>query len=123
MNQTVIKINGVSYPLCLTVSAVDEVTEACGDLSKLPDYICGNGTKALCDRTIWLLELMAREGRARLQSNAEVGETPVFADLPSADVLSHMWDVADVKEVYGTLMAAVAASLKRNIEAEATEKN
>ena len=43
MNAGTVMICGKEYPLCMTVEAFGQITQACGGLDKLGNYLDGNG--------------------------------------------------------------------------------
>ena len=58
-----VMICGKEYPLCMTVEAFSRITQVCGGLDKLGNYLDGNGDIGkMISNTAFILAILLQEG-------------------------------------------------------------
>lgn len=131
-----VQIYGKSYPLCLTVAALDEVTARCGGLDHVGDFLDGKSPQHLvfpeaedsADRktdlagiasnTTWLLSVLLREGENnRLMLARMDGETAERRTVPTLEDLAQLLTIGSALKCRATVMEAVTESMSKEIEA------
>lgn len=130
-----VQICGKSYPLCLTVAALDEVTARCGGLDHVGDFLDGKEPQYLsfpesdasdrkanlagiASNTTWLLSVMLREGENnRLMLARMDGEAAERRTVPTLDDLAQLLTIGSALKYRATVMEAVTESMTKEIEA------
>lgn len=130
-----VQICGKSYPLCLTVSALDEVTSRCGGLAHVGDFLDGKEPQHLgfpeaetsarkanlagiASNTTWLLSVLLREGENnRLMLARMDGEAAERRTVPTLEDLGQLLTVGSALKYRATVMEAVTESMTKEIEA------
>lgn len=123
-----VEIHNKSYPLCLTVAALDEINEKCGSISNIPAFLNG-GTDVNYDQmfenTAWLLALLLREGeenRLICEHFADNIERPVRREIPDLKAIRSGCTLASIAVYRGAVLAAVSESMSQTIEAAYSKK-
>lgn len=119
-------INGVSYPLCLTVAAMDELEIAgyhINDVSRLLSPGDDLTLEQLIKNIVWLLAIYIREGELNRHCCAEDGDE--VRPVPTLDALSHILTPVEALALRVPLMEATVASISQTIQVdpEAMAKN
>lgn len=131
-----VQILGKSYPLCLTVAALDDINAKCGGLNQIGTFLGGKvpqrmiitdgedsapaaGTmEAMVINTTWLLGVLLREGEnSRLQAARLSGEAAQRRAVPDSQELAQLLTVASAMKYRAAVFDAVAESMNREIEA------
>ena len=129
-----VQIVGKTYPLCLTVAALDEVTALCGNLSQVGMYLSGHDSDRESDQqefqtsdrlagiaanTVNLLSVLIREGENHRILCARLnGEEADRKSVPDKQDLLHALTVSEAISYRPAVMKAVMESMTREIEAE-----
>lgn len=129
MGQTV-EIRGKQFPLCLTVEALEEITELCGGLGSLNNYIFGKATaeepgeagKAYAN-TVRIIGILVQEGEANRYMEDRWDNPKAERRLvPGADELRHLLTPGESIRYRADVIQAINEGLSQKIEA-APEKN
>lgn len=131
-----VHILGKSYPLCLTVAALDDINSKCGGLDKIGQFLDGRqpplmilggqepadeGTPnmaAMAVNTAWLLAVLIREGENnRLMRSKLAGEAAERRPVPGAEDLRQLLTIASVLKCRKAVFEAVSESMEKDIEA------
>ena len=115
-----VEIRGKTFPLCLTVAALDEVNEKCGGLKNLTGFLNGNddSSKSICN-TAWMLGLLIREGEEnRLIEARFAGEKTERRSVPDSAAISHLLTPGSAQQYRLAVWNAVNESMRQEIEAE-----
>lgn len=115
-----VEIRGESFPLCLTVAALDQVNEKCGSLSDVVKFVTGGGNavKAVSN-TAWMLGILITEGEEnRLMEARFTGEKVERKPMPNSDDLSHFLTPAMAQEYQAPVLQAITEGLSKSIEAD-----
>lgn len=113
------QINGQDYPLCLTVAAMDELDTAgygINDLSCLLTPGEGLTVEQVTKNSVWLLDILLREGEQNRHCLAEAGDT--LRAVPTLEELCHMLTPIEVLKLRPALMEATVASISVAVEAD-----
>lgn len=120
MNKSVtVEINGNSYPLCLTVAAMDELDTAgygIRDVSRLLSPAEDLTLEQLAKNSVWLLDILIREGEQNRHYLAEPGDE--LRSVPTLEALCHMLTPAEAISLRPAMMAAVVASISMDVEVD-----
>lgn len=117
---TQVEIRGKTFPLCLTVAALDKVNDKCGGLKGISTFLKGNGNsgKALCN-VAWMLGLLITEGEEnRLMEARFSGEKTERREVPDSTALSHLLTPAAAQHYQKAVWEAIGESMRQDIEAE-----
>ena len=117
-----------SYPLCMTVAALDEINDRCGGLSGLGDFLDGKtrdsgesqgiNMETAAVNTAWLLGLLIREGENnRLLVARLTGEPAERCPVPTSEDLAQLLTVHSAMKLRVSLFQAVNESMDKEIEA------
>ena len=124
-----VKIRGNSFPLCLTVAALDEINRKCGGMKQLGSFLNGeDGTgneknSVMICNTAWMLGLLIREGEENRLINARFnGEKAERRVVPDENDMMHYLNVQTALRYRLDVLQAVNESMQQDIEAE-YEKN
>lgn len=115
-----IKLDGVEYPMCMSLTAVERIEEEFGGLEQMMEavsYSDATGMSGLIHAMETALGIFLDAGRIYVQQNG--GTVPPLPDCRIADLLG----VDDLGSVFGDLLGAVvSASSEREVEAEPSKK-
>lgn len=114
-------IEGVVYPLCLTVKANKIIDRDFGNVSKVGDVLREHADKeeitTLMQMTNKLLMALISGGLARCAVKAKMrGEKIELPDLPDDDDLDGLFTYEDMATVQQAIFAALNGGAKRNVE-------
>ena len=114
-------IEGVVYPLCLTVKANKIIDRDFGNVSKVGDVLREHAEKeeitTLMQMTNKLLMALISGGLARCAVKAKMrGEKIELPDLPDDDDLDGLFTYEDMPTVQQAIFAALNGGAKRNVE-------
>lgn len=114
-------IEGVVYPLCLTVKANKIIDRDFGNVSKVGDVLREHAEKeeitTLMQMTNKLLIALISGGLARCAVKAKMrGEKIELPDLPDDDDLDGLFTYEDMPTVQQAIFAALNGGAKRNVE-------
>ena len=123
-----VQILGKSYPLCLTVAALDEINSRCGGLSGLGEFLDGKNEtsgessdismEAAAVNTAWLLGIMIREGENNRFLMARLtGESTEKRPVPTPEDLAGLLTIRSAMKLRVALFQAVDESMNKEIEA------
>lgn len=113
------RIGGREYPLCLTVAAMDELDTAgygINDVSRLLTPTEELTVEQVAKNTVWLLDILLREGEQNRHVLAEAGDT--LRTVPTLEELCHMLTPIEALKLRPALMEATVASISVAIEAD-----
>ena len=120
-----VEIRGKTFPLCLTVAAVDMINARCGSLKQLDSFLDGKDEAGTADlgramhNTAWMLGLLLREGEEnRLVSARFDGEATERRAVPDSEAMCHLLTVSTAKRYRKAVLDAVYESMVQDIEAE-----
>jgi hypothetical protein len=113
-----VTINGETYTLALTMSAVEKITEKVGGVEKFADAINGDSITEIYKGTLWALSVLLEGGRA-YASLALNKEERAF----TLEELGILCSVGEVMNYRIALMQAVSAGMFREVEVEVDRKN
>lgn len=125
-----------SYPLCLTVAALDDINSKCGGLDKIGEFLDGRQTvrfiadevvcpdvnapnmAAMAVNAAWLLAVLIREGENnRLMRSKLAGEAAERRPVPGAEDLRQLLTIASALKYRKAVFEAVSESMEKDIEA------
>lgn len=115
---TEIEIAGRKYPLNFSVKAAKEVSERYGDISNIGDAFEGKSTSEMMDEANWILALLIEQGVA--YKKIVDGEEVKGLTQDDLEVVMGVVDFADLKN---TLLGAMTAGMRREVEVEPDPKN
>ncbi len=115
-----VTICGKEYPLCMTVEAFDQITQACGGMDKLGSYLDGDGNiQKMLSRTAFVLEVLLQEGeenRRLLASFCADGDTEA-CKVPTEAELRKLLTPRQLVLLRPAAIAAINDSLRQEVEA------
>ena len=112
MKRTVaITLNGVTYPMCCSLGAIEEIEETFGSLSKVIDLMQAGSVKVSLDAFKIFLKYGAKRAK---QYDEEVVEVP-------ADLIDNL-DLSDLAAITKKVVETIQVSQKNEIKAEAKKK-
>ncbi len=123
-----VEIHGKSYPLCLTVAALDEINEKIGGISGITTFLNGGedaSYEQMFENTVWLLELLLREGeenRLICEHFADGVANPVRREIPDLKAIRSGFTLASIAVYRASVLAAVSESMSQTIEAAYSKK-
>lgn len=115
---TEIEIAGKKYPLNFSVKAAKEVSERYGDITNIGDAFEGKSTSEMMDEANWILALLIEQGVA--YKKIVDGEEVKGLTQDELEILMGVVDFADLKS---TLLGAMTAGMRREVEVEPDPKN
>lgn len=115
---TEIEIAGRKYPLNFSTKAAKEVAKRYGDISNVMDAFKGKTTDEMMDEAIWLLALLIEQGVAY----RKIVDDEDIRGL-SAEELEIVMGVFDFSDLKNTILGAMTAGMKREVEVEIDPKN
>ncbi len=115
-----VKLQGVEFPLCFTVAALDAVNEKCGGLNGISEFVMGGGdVSASLKNTAWFLSLLMREGEENQIMSAKIsGEKVERRYVPTTAEIVHILSPGTAAGYRMLVLDAVNQSLHQTIEAE-----
>lgn len=115
---TEIEIAGRKYPLNFSIRAAKEVAKKYGDISNVGDAFTDKPMDEMMDEATWILTLLIDQGAAykRVVNGEDI-------KAPTQEELEVIMGVADFANIKDTLMGAMMAGMKREIEVEPNPKN
>lgn len=123
-----VKIYNQSYPLCLTVAALDDINEKMGGISGIADFLRGGETvsyERMFENTAWMLALLIREGeenRLICERFSEGVENPVRQDIPDLSAIRSGLTLASIASYRVSVLNAISESMAQSIEAVYSKK-
>lgn len=121
MSSVTVDVAGKTYPLCMTVAAMDRICQQCGGLDNLGQYLAGGGdaAKAMAN-TVLALGVLIQEGEEHRLMLAECygGDSQPRRKVPGPEQLQHLFTPAAVQAYQMAVMEAVNASMHQEVEAE-----
>nr|DAH22407.1 MAG TPA: hypothetical protein [Caudoviricetes sp.] len=125
-----VEIRGEEFPLCLTVEGLERVTELCGGLGNLKNYIFGKGSDAepaeagkAYANMVRVLGILIQEGEANRYMEERWGDPKAERRLvPGAEELRHLLTPGESIRYRADVIQAINDGLAQKIEA-APEKN
>lgn len=115
---TEMEIAGKKYPLNFSLKAAREVAKRYGDISNVTDAFNGKAVDEMMDEAAWILALLLQQG-AEYKKVVDGEDIKIFTK-GELEVVLGVADFAGLKE---TLMDAMLAGMKREIEVEPDIKN
>lgn len=113
MKRTIdITLNGVTYPLCCSLGAVEEIEEKYKTLEAVIDLMIQGNYKVTLD----ILRIFLKYGAKRAK---QFGDEEVT--IP--DDIEDMLDLSDFAEISKKITAAIRASQENEIKAESKKKD
>lgn len=115
-----VMICGKEYPLCMTVEAFSRITQVCGGLDKLGNYLDGNGDIGkMISNTAFILAILLQEGEENRRmvagfyadGDTEARKTPTELELRSLLIPRQL------VQLRPGIMAAINESMKQEVEA------
>lgn len=120
MNAGTAMICGKEYPLCMTVEAFGQITQACGGLDKLGNYLDGNGDiNKMISNTAFVLAILLQEGeenRRMVASFYADGGTEA-RKVPTESELCSLLMPRQLVQLRPDIMSAINESMKQEVEA------
>lgn len=115
---TEIEIAGKKYPLNFSVKAAKEFSKRYGDIANVADAFTDKATDEMIEEATWILALLIEQGIAykKIVDNEDIKGI-------SKDELEVVLGVMDFAELKNTLLGAMAAGAKREVEVEEDPKN
>ena len=115
---TEFEIAGKNYPLNFSAKAAKEISKRYGDLSSISKAFEGKPIDQLMDEVIWLMNLLIDQGVAykKLIEGEEINSL-------SIEELEIVLGVADFANLKATILGAMTAGMKREVEVEPNPKN
>ena len=111
------RIGGKEVPLVLTVAGLDQIDQKCGGMEGIPGFVFDKAHTA--ENTLWLLELLIREGEANRQVELLLaGDRAEPAVIPSAENLLHSVTPVMLADLRKTCMDAVMESIRQEVKAD-----
>lgn len=115
---TELEIAGRKYPLNFSVKAAKEVSKRYGDISSVGDAFSDKPLDEMMDEATWLLALLLEQGAA--YKKAMDGEDIKVFTKDELEVVLGVTDFAKLKD---TLLGAMMAGMKREVEVAPDPKN
>lgn len=115
---TEIEIAGSKYPLNFSVKAAKEVAKRYGDISNIGDAFTNKTMDEMMDEANWILALLIEQGVA--YKKIVEGEDIKALTKDELEIVMGVSDFADLKN---TLLGAMMAGMKREVEVEPDPKN
>lgn len=131
-----VQICGKTYPLCLTVAALDEVSSRCGGLNNVGSFMDGvescyiippegedtpnrkGDLSVMASNATWLLGVLLREGENNRQMRLRMDGQPVEPRfVPDCQQLTQLLTVASAIRYRTAVFNAITESMNREIEA------
>lgn len=119
-----VEIFGKSFPLCLTVAALDKINEKCGGMKNIGAFLNGKGADGLASssfamvNTAWMLALLLHEGEEnRLVLSRLAGEDAQRQAVPDHEAIVHLATIASMNKYRVAVIQAVGESMSQEIEA------
>lgn len=114
-----IDLYGKRYPLCLTVSAQERITQTFGGLGKMAAAMDENGevaVGALAD----LMHILMCGGRDRAAALAWMAgeEAEAAPQIPECAILKGLLTLEDIKQYQGQLFEAIRLSSGQEVEVD-----
>ena len=111
MKRTYIELLGERHPLCFSLSAVEEITDAFGGMEGMTEAL-KNGTQAeKLKAAVKVLDILIRAGRRYCAAAGEELPPPIRGEI--SDII----DATDPASI-SAIFAAINADGKREIEAK-----
>lgn len=123
-----VEIHHNSYPLCLTVAALDEINKHIGGISDIPAFLNGGkdvNYEQMYENVAWLLALLLREGeenRLICERFAEGIPCPSRRDTPSLQDIRSGFTLASIATYRVAVLDAISESMSQTIEAAYSKK-
>ena len=115
---TEIEIAGRKYPLNFSVKAAKEVSKRYGDIANVGDAFANKPLDEMMDEANWLLALLIDQG---IQYKKIIeGEELKGITKDELEIVMGVTDFADLKD---TLLCAMTAGMKREVEVNQDPKN
>jgi len=115
---TEIEIAGRKYPLNFSVKAAKEVAKRYGDITNIDKAFDNKTLDEMMDEATWILALLIEQGVA--YKKVMDGEDIKALTKEELEVVMGVVDFTDIKE---TLLSAMTAGMKREVEVEQDPKN
>lgn len=118
---TYLKLCGVEYPLCFSVSAKQKIDERWGSLEAMSNRLKDSGEKTI-DMMAELASILMQSGAARMRVLAKISGQE--ANLPPAldhDELCEVLSLGELSEASAALMQAINIGSKPTVEAESAK--
>ncbi len=123
-----VKIYNQSYPLCLTVAALDDINEKIGGISGIADFLRGGETgsyERMFENTAWMLALLIREGeenRLICERFSDGIENPERRNIPDLSAIRSGMTLASIASYRVSVLNAINESMAQSIEAVYSKK-
>lgn len=117
-----VTIEGVEYPMCLTIKATDAIEKRFQGVDKvsalLSEYAEKDQYSALMKTTLELALLLIDGGLNRCRTRAKMrGEEIELPTLPSTEDLQEVMTFEDLLDIQQNIFAAFTVGSARNVEA------
>lgn len=117
-----VTIEGVQYPMCLTIKATDAIEKRFQGVDKvsalLSEYAEKDQYSALMKTTLELALLLIDGGLNRCRTRAKMrGEEIELPTLPSTEDLQEVMTFEDLLDIQQNIFAAFTVGSSRNVEA------
>lgn len=123
-----VEIHGKSYPLCLTVTALDEINEKIGGISNITVFLNGGEAgsyEQMFLNTAWLLALLLREGEENRLVCEKFGNgiaDPARQEVPDLQAIRSGFTLASIAVYRVAVLNAISESMSQTIEAVYSKK-
>lgn len=121
MKSITVTICEKEYPLCMTVEAFDQITQACGGLDKLGEYLTGGGNPGKSVSNVAAtLAVLLKEGEANRQMMASFGGGGEAEPrrVPTEVELRKLLLPRQLMQLQPAVISAINESLKQEVEAD-----
>ena len=111
-------VNGIDYPLCMTVSVAEAFESRYGEIAKLTTAYSGKSRVQTFKELIWQLARLIEGGcsYAALTSNSDL-------EPLSEEELGILIPLSRANEIAGLVVNSVADGFRREVETEPDRKN
>lgn len=113
-----------TWPLCLTVSAQDAISEKCGGIENIGDMLDSADVTALTKNICWLLAVLMRGGYDHARTLAKFADEECSAKEPPAyEDLQCILCSADTMALSNKIISCISVSSSTEVALEPEEKN
>lgn len=118
MKNVTVEIAGATYPLCMTVAAMEQICEKFGSLPNLLEAVRAEDPAKALENTTFALGVLIQEGEEnRLMVAACYGENvQPRRKVPGPEQLRHLLLPGQVVQYQLPVLEAVNASMQREVE-------
>ena len=111
-------INGVDYPLALTLGAMEKLDALLGGMEHVDDAFTGKSTVGIIQTVVAMLRILMEGGRDYIR-----GLDQEAMDPPSEEQMLALLFPKDIKDAKAAIFAAMAEGMGRTVDVEPNPKN